>query len=557
MVAECLNDFFINVAKDIGNVTVVDKNHPSIIEINKKKKKDIPNLEFKEISDEFVHNQINKTNVKKATGRDGISAKLLKLAKPVIAKPITKMINKTITNSVFPDQLKIAQVVALHKKNNALDKSNYRPVSILPVISKFFEWAIHEQLTEYFNNHFHPFLSAFRSGYGCNTTLLKIIEDWKQALDQNKYIAAVLMDTSKAFDCLPHKLLLLKLEAYGMSKSALQLIENYLTNRKQCVKVGTTLSNWQDIYKGVPQGSILGPVLFNIFLNNIFHFTTSSTLYNYADDNTLAHADDNIDKVVEHLEKDSLALIEWFSCNQMKANPDKFQAIAIGKKSMDKNIVLDLAGNKIKCEKEVKLLGVTIDFELKFNSHISNICKKASRQLNVLKRLGKYLNKLGKLTIYHSFILSNFNFCPLSWHFCNEANTNKIEKIQERALRFIYNDYNSTYENLLIVSKLPTLKVRRLRTMAIEVYKIIHQESPSYLHDLIKIKDTKYCFRYDNITEIPSVRTTRYGLKTFRYAAAKLWNELPNHFRTQTSFNQFKNLINSWNGNSCRCNSCC
>jgi hypothetical protein len=98
---------------------------------------------------------------------------------------------------------------------------------------------------------------------------------------------------------------------------------------------------------------------------------------------------------------------------------------------------------------------------------------------------------LGKLTIYHSFILSNFNFCPLSWHFCSEANTNQIEKIQERAPRFIYNDHNSTYESLLIVSKLPTLKVRRLRTMAIEVYKILHQERPSYLHDLIKIKDTK------------------------------------------------------------------
>ena len=156
------------MAKDIGNETVVDKNHPSIIEINKNRK-DIPNLELKEISDEFVHKQINKTSdsVKKATGRDGISAKLLKLAKPVIAKPITKMINKTITNSVFPDQLKVkqAQVVALHKKNNALDKSNYRLVNILPVISKFFEQAIYEQLTEYFNNHFHPFLSAFRSGY--------------------------------------------------------------------------------------------------------------------------------------------------------------------------------------------------------------------------------------------------------------------------------------------------------------------------------------------------------------------------------------------------------
>jgi retron-type reverse transcriptase len=114
------------------------------------------------------------------------------------------------------------------------------------------------------------------------------------------------MDLSKAFDCLPHKLLLLKLEAHGTTG-----------NRKPCVKVGTTLSNWQDIYKCVPQGSILDPVLFNIFLNDIFHFTTRSTFYNYADDNTLAHADDNIDKEVEHLGKDSLALIEWFSCNQM------------------------------------------------------------------------------------------------------------------------------------------------------------------------------------------------------------------------------------------------
>jgi hypothetical protein len=120
----------------------------------------------------------------------------------------------------------------------------------------------------------------------------------------------------------------------------------------------------------------------------------------------------------------------------------------------------------------------------------------------VLKRLGKYLNKLGKLTIYHSFTLSNINFCPLSWHFCSEANTNKIEKIQERALRFIYNDYNSTYENLLIVSKLPTLKVRRLRTMAIEVYKILHQESPSYLHDLISKKAAvRYKFHAMSILE--------------------------------------------------------
>ena len=138
----------------------------------------------------------------------------------------------------------------------------------------------------------------------------------------------------------------------------------------------------------------------------------------------------------------------------MKANPDKFQEIAIGKNTQSKNISFNLNGNIIK-----KLLGVTIDYESKFTSRITNICRKASRQLNVLKRMGKYLNRLGKLTIYHTFILSNFNYCPVIWHFCSEANAKKMDKIQERALKFIYNENHSTYEELLNKLKLPSLKL--------------------------------------------------------------------------------------------------
>jgi hypothetical protein len=201
--------------------------------------------------------------------------------------------------------------------------------------------------------------------------------------------------------------------------------------------------------KGVPQRSILGAVLFNIFINDIFHFVQSSTIYYYADDNAVSYCDYDLNKVVNTLEADSLKLINWFSINLIKANPDKFQAIAIGKNTNKHNLTFNLNGNNITCEDNVKLLGVTIDSNLNFSNHISEICKKkkkASRQLNILKWIGKYLNRLGRLTAYYSFILSNFNYFPVTWHYCSEKNSLKMEKIQERALRFIY---NSSYENLL------------------------------------------------------------------------------------------------------------
>jgi hypothetical protein len=142
----------------------------------------------------------------------------------------------------------------------------------------------------------------------------------------------------------------------------------------------------------------------------------------------VSNCDNDIDVVTKTLENDSMELINWFSLNLMKANPDKFPAIAIGKKTKSQNLSFNLSGNKIVCEDNVKLLGVTIDSDLNFDNHISEMCKKASRQLNILKRIGKYMNRLGKLTSYYSFILSNCNYCPVIWHYCSEKKSFKMEK---------------------------------------------------------------------------------------------------------------------------------
>ena len=243
-----------------------------------------------------------------------------------------------------------------------------------------------------------------------------------------------------------------------------------------------------------------------------------------------------------------------FNC--MKANPDKFQAIAVGRRTHDKSPIFKLGDINIPCDEVVKLLGVDIDFSLNFDSHVKSICKKAAKQLNILKRIGKNLSKLNRLTIFHTFIMSNFNFCPLSWHFCSVSNTKKIEKIQERALRFVYEDYSISYEDLLSKAKLPSLHVRRIRSMAIEIFKILNNIAPPVLSDLVQKRNSKYNFRYSNILQIPQINTTRYGHNSFRYAAPVLWNSLPDDFRSCTNFNQFKNLITSWNGVQCKCAAC-
>ena len=241
-----------------------------------------------------------------------------------LSVPMTNVLNTCISRSEFPAVLKCAELNPIYKKKDNLAEENYRPVSILTALSKIYESSLNDQLLQHFITIFNDFLSAYRKGYSCQSLLVKVIDDWKKSLDNNHIVWAVFTDLSKAFDSLPHSLLISKLNAYGLSISACNFMASYLQDRKQLVKLGPVRSMWSNSTKGVPQGSILGPVLFNVFMNDLFYFIKKCSLYNYADDNSMSNASAKIDEVMLNLKLDSKIAITWFIDNGMEPHPQSF-----------------------------------------------------------------------------------------------------------------------------------------------------------------------------------------------------------------------------------------
>ena len=237
----------------------------------------------------------------------------------------------------------------------------------------------------------------------------------------------------------------------------------------------------------MPQGSILGPLLFNIFMNDMYYCINECQLYGYADDNTLNKAANDVESLTRSLESDAASTLSWLENNHMCANPDKFQAIVLGMKNPE-TLNFQLGNITIKPEDKVRLLGIDLDSKLNFNCHIHEICQKAARQINALKRLSKFLTLESRMAIFRSFIMSNFNYCSLVWHACGVKNTRKLEKLQERALHFVYLDKVSSYDDLLTKANLTTLHLGRLKMLVTEVYKSVHKLNPPYIQDIYKTK---------------------------------------------------------------------
>ena len=564
-ICNIFNDFFVNICNPSTSKTYDDSKIENIINhfeehesINLIKEQFplINAFSFECVNENVIYNKLRKLNIKKATGYDSIPPKLLRIAAKPLTRPLTKIVNNSLCSNIFPNALKLADVSPIYKKVDRLLKENFRPISVLSCLSKVFEGIMCDQLNIHFKDLLSQWLAAYRANYSCNNVLLSFIEYLRESVDLGNYAACVLMDLSKAFDSLPHDLIIAKLNAYGCSLSSCTYIKSYLSNRQQRVKINNTYSSWKPLTTGVPQGSIAGPLLFNIFINDLFFYLDRDIqIFNYADDNTLVYHCNDIDILKHKLGNASNQAIEWFNVNSMKANPDKFQILCLNKIPSN-DFQLNIGTCNISPDTYVKLLGVIFDDKLSFENHIGEICKKTGRQINALRQLSNLLSYDAKLKIYDSFIISHINYCPVIFSSCSVALQRKLEKIQERALRFVTNDYSSSYMNILNVTGKSPICISQIKAIAIQTYKILDNKSPPIPKEFLSRKETSYSLRDNDKLILPKFNTIKYGKKSFRYQAAQLWNLLPLEIKCTKDIETFKDKLNRWEGIYCNCGAC-
>ena len=452
-VAEAMNEFFVTVTDSLGLIenfsdedatdgitdpvekaVIKFSNHPSILKIKGHYQTAGPFV-FKKVAPDTVDKEVRSLIPKKATTHTNIPPKILKSNSDVCVEPLTQILNDCIEDSTFPDKLKCADVTSLPKSGPTNTRTNFRPISVLPTVSKLFERIMDKQIVTYITPFLSSLLCGFRKGYSAQHALIRLLEKFKISLDEGFKAGAVLMDLSKAFDCIRHDLLIAKLHAYGFSDEALTLINDYLTNRQQRVKVNGSFSSRKGLTRGVPQGSVLGPLLFKIYINDLLLFIQYSDICNYADDTTIYSCDKNLDNITHKLENDCNVALQWFADNFMKLNADKCHLLVLGQRC-DDPVSVKIGNTDVVNSSEGKLLGVHIDSKLSFDRHVSKLCQKASNKLYALARISPYMNQNKLRYLMKAFITSQFQYCPLIWMFHSRQLNHKLNK-------------NTSFENYL------------------------------------------------------------------------------------------------------------
>jgi hypothetical protein len=492
-----------------------------------------PTFTFDLVNSSEIDKIISSLKSKHSTGQDNISTVLIKSLKDELIAPITLIANQMLTTSVFPNPLKIAKVKPLYKKGDRQLCNNYRPISLLPSISKILEKVMLLQLDRHFstNNIYYSSQYGFQKNKSTEHALLELTDRILHQMDMNKAPTTIFLDLSKAFDTLNHEILLFKLKHYGLHSSAIQLCQHYLTNRKQYVQIQDTKSSQLDINIGVPQGSILGPFLFLVFVNDLPNCSNNTKFITYADDTTLIstvnhESTEDLNSLKNELDK----VYKWLCTNKLSLNISKTKSIVF--RTPHRKLtppVITINNQQIENTDTFNFLGVTLDKHLTWKPHIDRITKKISQITGAINNLKNTIPLTAKLHIYNSLIVPHLNYGILVWGL--SAHINNIYKIQKRALRNISNSkYNSHTDPLF--KTLGLLKIADIRQL-FEIkfyYKLKANLLPQYFANFVTTNEfhhtSSHTTRGRLLLSVPAHRHQFFKLG-LRYSIVNTINNFP------------------------------
>ena len=511
-------------------------------------------LKFETIDSTMILDILSKTNISKAPGIDKLPGTFLRDGSAVIAIPLTQIINLSIVTSKFPDLCKIAKLIALFKKGSRTDAKNYRPISLLPLLSKLFEKVIHIQTENFLNSNdiLYTYQSGFRSRHSTESCLTHLVDRFLEGCDRGLHTGMILIDLQKAFDTINYDILLEKMEPMNFSPETICWFKSYLSNRSFTVNVDSSFSEPADLNCGVPQGSILGPLLFLIYINDLPQAVEDCSIRLYADDTCISFTHKNVSVIEDKLNKDFNLLCDWFLDNKLSIHfgEDKTKTILFSPKNLAKGadpITINRHDVSLKQFSTVEYLGCILDSTLSGEDMALKVLEKVNGRLKFLYRQGKYLNPRLRRMLCNTLIQPHFDYASSAWYpnLCKGLK-GKLQIVQNKCIRFclyLGNREGIRYKHLKKINWLP-ISERVNQFIAVSVYKFSNDLAPKYMEDIFKKSNNTHRTRYTNETKLDiPMRKHEYGKNCLSYLGATIWNNLENDIKEAKSSNSFKHKI--------------
>ena len=458
----------------------------------------------------------------------------MKLLAPHINITLSDLINESLKSGIYPTCLKNACIKPLHKKDSKLLVENYRPISLLSNINKIFEKVIHHRVYDFlekkqalYENQF-----GFRKGHNTNHALIALTESIRRALDQNNFAVGVFIDLQKAFDTVEHNILLKRLNHYGIRGIANNLFKSYLTERKQFVEIDGQKSSQINIMHGVPQGSVLGPLLFLIYINDLHQCIQHSSTFHFADDTSLLCKGPSLKKLNKQINQDLKGLCVWLQANKISLNTKKTEIILFRNiyKIYNKKMNFRLSGQKLSLSTEVKYLGVILDQHLTWKPHLNNIITKLSKATGILSKLRHYVNMATLLSICYSLFQSHLIYSMQAWGHITAEYMTKITNLQKRALRIIhFLGPRESASPLFLKSRILPIDKHIKMNNCIFALKYKKGFLPKYFNNFFNPVGAthQHNTKSSNLKlEIVRTRTVNFGTHCVKNLTAKHWNEI-------------------------------